>query len=61
MSTVPYISRKQRATGGMTTTPCIRCGHYWTFNSGNPQDFELITRYCPDCIAAHLPTLGGTT
>lgn len=54
----PYISRKQRATGGMTATPCLRCGYFWSFNSGDPQNFKLITRYCPNCIG-HLPVLGA--
>lgn len=53
----PYIRRRQQSTGGMNATACIRCGYFWSFNSGAPQNFSVITKYCPTCVT-HLPQLG---
>jgi hypothetical protein len=56
--TAPYVKRRLHNTGGMTAAPCIRCGHFWTHNSGFEKNFTIITKYCPTCVT-HLPVLGG--
>ena len=40
----------------MTSRVCVRCGHWWSFNTGK-QDFTVITRFYPTCVAILLPVV----
>lgn len=42
----------------MNACRCVRCGQYWSFNSGSPDEFKVVTRWCPTCVAL-LPVYGG--
>jgi hypothetical protein len=39
----------------MNTARCVRCGSYWSFNSGPIANFEVISRWCPDCVEVAFP------
>lgn len=57
----PYIKRREQPTGGMDATACVRCGQFWSHNSGAAHHFTVITRYCPTCIATCIPAMGRAT
>lgn len=42
----------------MTSLKCHRCTRYWTVTTNWPDTFEVIQRFCPDCIPAVLPRMG---
>ncbi len=42
----------------MTAAKCRRCQRYWSFTV-NPDKFDAITKWCPDCIAKILPIAGA--
>ncbi|AMW63864.1 hypothetical protein I5J42_gp43 [Mycobacterium phage GreaseLightnin] len=43
----------------MTAVRCRMCGKFWAF-TGNPDLFEVISRYCPLCIP-FAPHMRGTS
>jgi hypothetical protein len=42
----------------MTADRCQRCNGIWASNSGPRENFSLVTRFCPECLAT-LPLMGA--
>lgn len=42
----------------MTVSSCIVCGKYWAHNAGPLENFRIVTRWCPPCLASLLPVMG---
>lgn len=58
--TVTDITSRRRTRSphdSQYTARCIRCHNYWSFNSGPHENFIIITRWCPTCIAETMPTV----
>jgi hypothetical protein len=54
------VAREHRAdilAGALTKCECKRCGQPWTTNAGPRDNFSLVTKFCPDCVAT-LPRWG---
>ena len=34
---------------------CFKCGTFWASMANPDCEFEIITKLCPNCIAAQLP------
>lgn len=54
------LAREERLAGignDLTGCLCNRCGQFWATNAGPRDNFSLVTKFCPDCVAT-LPKLG---
>lgn len=54
------LSREEQLTrigNDLTGCLCIRCGQFWATNAGPRENFSLVTKFCPDCVAT-LPVRG---
>lgn len=38
---------------------CSECGNYWSCQAA-PDEFEVITRWCPICLPKFAPAIPGT-
>lgn len=42
----------------MTAVKCAGCKRFWSF-ALHIEDFRIITKFCPDCVAKTFPIMGG--
>lgn len=40
-----------RIGNDLTACLCIRCGQFWATNGGPVDNFSIVTKFCPDCVA----------
>jgi hypothetical protein len=42
----------------VTSLKCQRCGLYWSISTLWPDTFQVISKFCPDCIPYSIPRMG---
>lgn len=43
----------------MTALKCQRCQSWWSIATQHPDQFSVISRFCPNCIPLVAPPMGN--
>lgn len=43
----------------MTSCRCFKCGDWWSMQTLHPEKFQIVSRWCPNCVPATFPRMGG--
>jgi WhiB family redox-sensing transcriptional regulator len=46
-----WNQRQKRETPTVESSQCMKCGQLWAYSSGPRQNFEVVTKLCPECVA----------